>query len=65
MKVLENIASDLEQRITDASIGNSSRPTILFCGCDPRLKKDLHKRAKRIGLNYVFKSFNKYLLRSL
>ena len=50
MKVLENIASDLEQRITDASIGNSSRPTILFCGCDPRLKKDLYKRAKRIGL---------------
>ena len=28
MKVLENIASDLEQRIADASIGNSSRPTI-------------------------------------
>ena len=49
MKVIENIASDLEQRITDASLGNSSRPTILFCGCDPRLKKDLHKRAKRIG----------------
>ena len=39
MKVLENIAEDLEQRITDASIGNTSRPTILFCGYDPRLKK--------------------------
>jgi len=49
MKVLENIAADLEQRIADASIGNTSRPTILFCGCDPRLKKDMHKRAKRIG----------------
>ena len=49
MKVLENIASDLEQRIADASIGNTNRPTILFCGCDPRLKKDMHKRAKRIG----------------
>ena len=51
MKVLENIAADLEQRIADASIGNTSRPTILFCGCDPRLKKDMHKRAKRIGFN--------------
>jgi len=49
MKVLENIASDLEQRIADASIGNTNRPTILFCGCDPLLKKDMHKRAKRIG----------------
>ena len=49
MKVLENIAADLEQRIADALIGNTSRPTILFCGCDPRLKKDMHKRAKRIG----------------
>tara|TARA_Y100000816_G_scaffold284542_1_gene262854 strand:- start:379 stop:672 length:294 start_codon:yes stop_codon:yes gene_type:complete len=49
MKVLENIAAILEQRINDASIGNTSRPTILFCGCDHRLKKDMHKRAKRIG----------------
>ena len=49
MKVLQKIATDLEQRIADASIGNISRPTILFCGCDPRLKKDMHKRAKRIG----------------
>ena len=49
MKVLKNIAVDLEQRIANASIGNTSRPTILFCGCDPRLKKDMHKRAKRIG----------------
>ena len=49
MKVLENIAADLKQRIADASIGNTSRPTILFSGCDPRLKKDMHKRAKRIN----------------
>ena len=49
MKVLDNIAADLEQRISNASVGNSSRPTIVFCGCDPRLKKDMHKRAKRIG----------------
>jgi len=51
MKVLINIASNLEQRIIDASIGNCSRPTIVFCGCDPQMKKDLHKRAKRIGFN--------------
>ena len=49
MKVLENIVSYLEQRITDVSLGNSSRPTIFFCGCYCRFKKDLHKRAKRIG----------------
>ena len=49
MKVLENIAKDLEKRIADASVGNTSRPTILFCGCDPWLKKDMPKRAKRIG----------------
>ena len=49
MKLLNNIASDIEQRIIAASIGNCSRPTIVFCGCDPLMKKDLHKRAKRIG----------------
>ena len=49
MKVLKNIAADLQQKIADASIGNTTRPTILFCGCDHRLKKDMHKRAKRIG----------------
>ena len=49
MKVLENIAADLEQRLAVAAIGNTSRPTIVFCGCDPQLKKDMHKRAKRIG----------------
>tara|TARA_Y100000766_G_scaffold145519_1_gene125047 strand:- start:268 stop:561 length:294 start_codon:yes stop_codon:yes gene_type:complete len=54
MKLIENIAADLEQRITDASIGNSSRPTILFCGCDPQLKKDMHKRAKRTGFQPTY-----------
>ncbi len=49
MKVLENIAADLKQRVALAAIGNTSRPTIVFCGCDPQLKKDMHKRAKRIG----------------
>ena len=49
MKILENIAADLEKRMALAAIGNTSRPTIVFCGCDPHLKKDMHKRAKRIG----------------
>ena len=49
MKVLENIAADLEKRIADASFVNTSRPTISFCSCDAFIKKDIHKRAKRIG----------------
>ncbi len=39
MKVLKNISLDLEQRIVDTSVGNTSRPSILLCGGDPRLKK--------------------------
>jgi len=49
MKVLKNIAADIKKRIAEASIGNTSRPTILFCGCDSLLKRDMHKRAKRLG----------------
>ena len=49
MTGLENIAADLEQRIASASLGNTSRPTSLFCGWDPLLKKDMQKLAKRIG----------------
>ena len=54
MKVLKNIAAELEQRIAEALIGNTSRPTILFCGCDALLKKDMHKRAKRIGFTPAY-----------
>jgi len=39
MKVFENIALDLEQRFANASVGNTSKPSIFFCGCDPDLKK--------------------------
>ena len=49
MKVLENIVADLEQRIADASIGNTNRPTILFFWLWSSTKKDIHKHAKRIG----------------
>ena len=51
MKVLDNNATDLEERIADALIGNTFRPTIIFCGCDTKLKKVMHKRLKRIGFN--------------
>ena len=54
MKVIENIAADLEKRISDASVGNTSRPTIVFCGCEPPLKKDMHKRSKRIGFTPAY-----------
>tara|TARA_B100001996_G_scaffold139053_1_gene105751 strand:- start:67 stop:342 length:276 start_codon:yes stop_codon:yes gene_type:complete len=49
MKVVENIAGDLEQRIDDISIVNTSRSTILFFSWDPRVKKVMHNPAKRIG----------------
>tara|TARA_Y100000766_G_C18895704_1_gene600803 strand:- start:1666 stop:1959 length:294 start_codon:yes stop_codon:yes gene_type:complete len=51
MNTLEIIAFELKQLIESSSLGDSSKPTILFCGCDFRLKRDMHKRAKRIGLN--------------
>ena len=39
MKLLENIAADFEERTAAAWVGNASRATILFCSCDPQLKK--------------------------
>ena len=62
MKVLENIAAELEQRIADASIGNTTRPTILFCGCYPRLKKICINVQKRVGFN-PFTQSNTLLLK--
>ena len=37
----QNIASDLEEKITDASISNASRKTIQFCDCDTWLKRNM------------------------
>ena len=51
MNTLEIIAFELKQLIKASSLGEVSKPTILFCGCDFRLKRDMHKRAKRIGFN--------------
>ena len=42
------------KKIAKALAGKIIRPSIVFCGCNPQLKKDMHKRAKRLGLNPVF-----------
>ena len=51
MNILENITNEIAEKISKASINKTLKPTILFCGCNPQIKKDMHKRAKRIGLN--------------
>ena len=51
MTILESIAEEIEEKIEKASAGKIIRPSVLFCGCNPQLKKDMHKRAKRLGLN--------------
>ena len=54
MTFLERIAEEIEKKIEKALAGEIIRPSILFCSCNPQLKKDMHKRAKRLGLNPVF-----------
>ena len=54
MTILEKIAEEIEEKIEKASVGKIIRPTVLFCGCNPQVKKDMHKRAKRLGLNPVY-----------
>ena len=51
MTILERIAEEIEEKIEKASVGKIIRPSVLFCGCNPQVKKDMHKRAKRVGLN--------------
>ena len=50
MTILERIAEEIEEKIEKASAGKISRPSVLFCGCNPQVKKDMHKRAKRMRL---------------
>ena len=50
MSILEEIAEQMAEKISISSINKSLKPTILFCGCNPQVKKDMHKRAKRLGL---------------
>ena len=54
MNFLERIAGEIEEKIEKTSEVKVIRPSIVFCGCNPQLKKDIHKRAKRLGLNPVF-----------
>ena len=54
MTFLERIAEEIEEKIEIASAGKTIRPSVLFCGCNPQVKKDMHKRAKRIGLNPAY-----------
>ena len=58
MTILESIAEEIEEKIEKASAGKIIRPSVLFCGCNPQLKKDMHKRAKRLGLNPTYSSKN-------
>ena len=51
MNILENTTIEIAEKISKASLNNTTKPTILFCGCNPQVKKDMPKRAKRIGLN--------------
>jgi len=51
MNSLEKITKEIAEKISKATINKTIKPTILFCGCNPQVKKDMHKRAKRIGLN--------------
>ena len=51
MTILQRIAEEIEEKIEKASAGKNIRPSILFCGCNPQVKKDMHKLAKRVGLN--------------
>jgi len=50
MSILEKIAEEIAAKISNASANKAFKPTILFCGCNTQVKKDMHKRAKRIGL---------------
>ena len=54
MNILEKIAEEIEEKIEQASKGKAIRPSVVFCGCNPQVKKDMHKRAKRIGLSPTY-----------
>ena len=54
MSIIENIAEEIAKKIVQALAGEISRPSVLFCGCNPQVKKDMHKRAKRAGLNPAY-----------
>ena len=50
MTNIKVIAKEIKAKIEKASAGDTIRPSVLFCGCNSQLKKDMHKLAKRMGL---------------
>ena len=54
MTILERIAEEIGEKIKKASKDKTIGPSVLFCGCNPQVKKDMHKRAKRVGLNPAY-----------
>ena len=54
MSILEKIAEEVADKISNATFNKGLKPTILFCGCNPQVKKDMHKRAKRVGLKPAY-----------
>ena len=49
MNILKNITIEIADKISKASLNKTTKTTILFCGCNSQVKKDMHKRAKRLG----------------
>ena len=43
MSILEKIAEDIAEKISNASVNKALKPTILFCGCNTQVKKDMHR----------------------
>ena len=39
MNILENITIEIAEKISKASLNKTTKPTILFCGCNPHIKK--------------------------
>tara|TARA_Y100000589_G_scaffold148876_1_gene142222 strand:+ start:1261 stop:1476 length:216 start_codon:yes stop_codon:yes gene_type:complete len=54
MFILEKIAEEMAKRISNASFNKGIKPTILFYGCNPQVKKDMHERGERLGLNPAY-----------
>tara|TARA_Y100001978_G_C23618567_1_gene397259 strand:- start:423 stop:710 length:288 start_codon:yes stop_codon:yes gene_type:complete len=52
--ILEKIAELIKEKIESASEAQTIGPSILFCGCNHQIKKDMHKRAKSLGLKPAY-----------
>ena len=57
MTIIERIAEEIEEKIQKPRRVKLLEP-LLFCGCHPQVKKDMHKRAMRLGLNPTYSSKN-------